>query len=65
MKKKTDFTKILEELRAKGFNDYKMAELTGVDRTSLSKLRTGARKQPNYDVGVAIMEVYNKEVKGA
>ena len=58
MKKNTNFSKILEELRDKGFNDYKMAELTGVNRTSLSKLRTGARKQPNYDDGVAIMEVY-------
>ena len=57
-KKKTDFSKILEELREKGFNDYKMAELTGVNRTSLSKLRTGDRKQPNYDDGLAIMAVY-------
>ena len=61
MKKNTDFSKILEELREKGFNDYKMAELTGVNRTSLSKLRTGARKQPNYDDGVAIMEIFGKE----
>ncbi len=62
MKKTTDFSKILEELRNKGFNDYKMAELTGVDRTSLSKFRTGVRKQPNYDDGFAIMEVYREEV---
>jgi len=62
MKKTTDFSEILEDLREKGFNDYKMAELTEVNRTSLSKLRTGARKQPNYDDGVAIMEVYNKYV---
>lgn len=61
MKKTTDFSVILEELREKGFNDYKMADLTGVNRTSLSKLRTGARKQPNYDDGVAIMEIYGKE----
>ncbi len=65
VKKITDFSKVLEELREKGFNDYKMAELTGVNRTSLSKFRTGARKHPNYDDGVAIMEIYNKEVSGA
>ena len=61
MKKKTDFTKILEELRANGFNDYRMAELTGIGRTSLSKLRTGTRKQPKYDDGASIMEVHEKE----
>ena len=54
----TDFKKILSELREKGFNDYKMAELTGIERSKLSKLRTGDRKQPSYDDGVAIMEVY-------
>ena len=58
----TDFSKILEELREKGFNDYKMADLTGVNSTSLSKLRTGDRKQPNYDDGVALMEVYRTEI---
>ena len=61
VRKTTDFSEILEELRDKGFNDYKMAELTGVNRTSLSKLRTGDRKQPNYDDGVAIMKVYMAE----
>lgn len=59
----TDFTKILEDLRTWGFNDYKMAELTGINRTSLSKLRTGDRTQPNYDDGCAIMEIYKKESK--
>ena len=54
----TDFKKILSELREKGFNDYKMAELTGIERSKLSKLRTGDRKQPSYDDGVAIMKVY-------
>ena len=58
----TDFSEILEKLRDKGLNDYKMSELTGVNRTSLSKLRTGDRKQPNYDDGVAIMEVYQREI---
>ena len=58
----TDFSKILEELRTIGLNDYKMAELTGLDRSMLSKLRSGVRKQPNYDDGVSIMNVYVAEV---
>lgn len=61
-RKTTDFSTILEELRAVGLNDYKMADLTGIDRSMLSKLRSGDRKQPNYDDGVAIMEIYIAEV---
>ncbi len=59
---KTDFSKILTELREKGLNDYKMAEATGIDRTTLSKLRTGDRKTINYDDGVAIMGIYKSEM---
>ena len=59
----TDFSKILEDLRSWGFNDYKMAELTGIERSKLSKFRTGDRKQPNYDDGVGIMKVYKREAK--
>ena len=62
---KTDFSKILTELKDAGFNDYKVEELTGINRSNLTKLRTGKRAQPNYDDGVAIMSVYNKEVTGA
>lgn len=62
---KTDFSKILSDLKDAGFNDYKMEELTGINRSNLTKLRTGKRAQPNYDDGVAIMNVYNKEVTGA
>ncbi len=62
---KTDFSKILSDLKDAGFNDYKMEELTGVNRSNLTKLRTGKRAQPNYDDGVAIINVYNKEVTGA
>ncbi len=58
----TDFSQILTELRDEGFNDYKMAELTGVNRSMLSKLRVGKRKQPNYDDGAEIMKVYLKEI---
>ena len=61
-KKTTDFSKILEELRAIGLNDYRMAELTGLDRSILTKLRSGNMKQPNYDAGAAIMEIYSTEI---
>lgn len=59
----TDFSKILTDLKEWGYNDYKMAELTGVNRTTLTKLRSGDRKQPNYDDGAAIVAVYDKEKK--
>lgn len=62
-RKTTDFSIILTELHERGLNDYKMAEITGMTRTMLTKLRKKQRKQPNYDDGVAIMEVYEKEVK--
>jgi len=42
-----------------------MFELTGIERSKLSKLRAGDRKQPNYDNGVAIMSVYKREKKKA
>lgn len=61
MTQKTDFSKILTELREQGINDYKLASLTGIERSKLSKLRTGDRKQPTYDDGVAIMSVYKKK----
>lgn len=57
----TDFTQILTELQEAGVNDYKLAELTGIERTKLSKLRTGKIKQPTYDDGLAIMKVYNSQ----
>ena len=59
----TDFSKILEDLRSWGINDYRIAELTGIDRSKLSRFRTGERKQPFYDDGVKIMEIYKKEAK--
>ncbi len=61
-RKVTDFSKILTELHEIGINDYRMSEKTGMTRTMLTKLRKKQRKQPNYDDGVAIMEVYQKEV---
>lgn len=59
---KTDFSKILNELKDKGFNDYRMSELTEIERSMLTRLRTGKRKQPNYDDGVEIMRIYEKEM---
>jgi len=59
----TDFKEILEDLKEWGFNDYKMAELTGIDRSMLSRLRTGKRDQPTYDNGVAIIKIYTRELK--
>lgn len=59
----TDFAKILTDLQAEGVNDYKLAELTGIERTKLSRLRTGKIKQPTYDDGTKIMQVYNKKNK--
>jgi len=60
---KTDFAQILNELKGMGVNDYKLAELTGIERSKLTKLRTGVKQQPYYDDGVAIMQVY-KSCKG-
>ena len=61
----TDFSAILTELRDQGFNDYKVSEVTGIERSKLSKLRTGDRKQPSYDDGLAIMKVYKRESRKA
>ncbi len=59
----TDFAEILSQLRYWGLNDYDLAKKTGIERSKLSKLRTGDRKQPNYDDGVKIMEIYKKEAR--
>ena len=62
-RKKTDFSKILTELKEKGINDYKLSDLTGINRSMLTKLRTGERKSINYDDGVEIMRIYKKTAK--
>jgi len=64
-KESTDFSKILSDLRDWGLNDYDMAKETEIERSKLSKLRTGDRKQPSYDDGVSIMHVYKREKKKA
>lgn len=60
---KTNFVQILNELRDNGINDYKLSELTGIERSKLSKLRTGVKKQAYYDDGVAIMLEYQKLIR--
>ena len=59
----TDFSEILTNLRDWDINDYEMSKRTGIERSKLSKLRTGDRKQPNYDDGALIMRIYQKEAK--
>ena len=59
----TDFSELLNSLRDWGINDYEMSRRTGIERSKLSKLRTGDRKQPNYDDGAEIMRIYKKEAK--
>ena len=59
----TDFSEILSELHAWDFNDYKMAELTGMEHNKLSKLRTGDCKSPTYDDGCVIMLIYRKAAR--
>lgn len=60
-RKTTDFADVLTKLHKWGINDYQMAEITGLDRSKYTKLRTGARSQVNYDDGVMIMEIFNAE----
>lgn len=59
----TDFAEILGKLREWGVNDYRLSDLTGIERSKLTKLRTGDRRQPNYDDGVEIMKVYKREAR--
>ena len=52
---------ILTERRNWGLNDYKISELTRIERSKLSKFRIGDRKNPTYDDGFSIMVVYDNE----
>ena len=58
-KQKTDFARVLDELAERGLAEDDIARLTGVDKALLRKLRWGVRKQPGYDEGCAIMDLYN------
>ena len=62
-KQPTDFQSILTELREWGINDYELERRTGVERSKFTKLRTGAKKQPYYDDGCLIVNIWAKEKK--
>ena len=59
-RQKTDFARILDELAQRGVSEDDVARQTGIDKRLIRKLRWGVRKQPAYDEGCAIMEIYNK-----
>ena len=62
---KTDFAAILKELNVMGINDYKLSELTGIERSKLTKLRNGTKNQPYYDDGRVIIREYELLKKAA
>jgi hypothetical protein len=62
-RQRTDFQKIVQDLKAWGWSDTELAEKTEVPRTKFPKLRSGAHAQPTYDDGVAIMKLYKREQK--
>ena len=57
----TDFQSILTDLNGWGFSDYELERVTGLGRSKLTKLRTGARKQPNYNDGRLIVKLWRRE----
>jgi len=59
-RQKTDFARILDELAQRGVSEDDVARQTGIDKRLIRKLRWGVRKQPAYDEGCAIMEIYSK-----
>ena len=60
-RKQTDFQAMMGDLKEWGVNDYELERRTGVERTKFTKLRTGAKKQPNYDDGCLIVDIWKKE----
>ena len=62
-KKNTDFQSKLNELREWGVNDYELERRTGVARSKFTKLRAGTIKQPFYDDGCLIVDIWKKEQK--
>ena len=62
-RKETDFAAILSDLKEWGLNDYELERQTGLGRSKLTKLRTGARKQPNYDDGCLIVDIWKKNAR--
>jgi len=64
-RKKTDFQKIVRNLRDWGWGDTELEKHTGVPRTKFAKLRSGAHVGAAYDDGVAILVLYERVVCGA
>ena len=59
----TDFVKLLTELQGAGYTDQQVAEAAEIDRTMITRLRTGNRDQPKYDAGKAIVELHKKATR--
>ncbi len=59
----TDFVKLLIELQDAGYTDQQVAEAAEIDRTMITRLRTGKRDQPKYDAGKAIVDLHKKATK--
>lgn len=55
----TEFSPLLNQLRKWGFNDSKIAEMTGIERSMITKLRTRQHRKAGYDEGIAIMNLYH------
>jgi len=60
----TEFSSFLKQLRKWGFNDSKLAELTGIERSMITKLRTKQHRKAGYDEGIAIMKIYHSVASG-
>jgi len=56
---RTDFSEILEKMRKWDITDPHLSEITGIDRTSLTRIRNTPFRKIRYDTGVAIMDVYD------
>ncbi len=59
----TNFQELLSDLQEAGYTDAKVAEAAEIDRTMITRLRTGRRQQPTYDVGKAIVDLHKKAMK--
>lgn len=60
----TEFSSHLTHLRKWGFTDTKIAELTNVERSMISKLRTQLHGKVGFDEGTAIMKLYYAVASG-
>ena len=61
----TEFSPFLNQLRKWGFNDSKIAEMTGIERSMITKLRTRQHRKAGYDEGNAIMNLYHSVANGS